>query len=462
MNSRVSSVDDQVIKTSIGDMWLEPGIVCIRVDHKRLTIPLLKAQLGFLKQLSIVEPVPVLLDLGMLEAVDREAREFAAVILSPRWNKEIACLCHNPVQRVIASFLNGLNKIRVPFAITDTRQEAASWLLRLENGVPAPSPRGKAGDSLDRVVDAVCSMASGDFSVDIGLSERHDEIDAVASGICMLAEETARLLEHRRRAEDELVALNDRLIAMVSERERTAADLQMINTELDGFAHTVTHDLKAPLAAIGASSHLLLHLMELPRTHEIDADTREVLQVLLRNVAKADALVEDTLELAEAGQAPNIVCTVDVSSIVARVLEERAGDIEARQVQTAVDSDLGALFANPTQIYQVFSNLIGNAISHNDSPAPMVEVRRLDYGEHNAKRYMIKDNGSGIPDDQLSTLFKPFHKGPGGDTGVGLSIVVRILDVYGGHIVASNDGGARFEVILRDFELEGPVEPAYL
>jgi signal transduction histidine kinase len=425
-------------------------------------VPLLKGQLEFVQQAPLAEPVPVLLDFGDLEAIDRDAREFAAVILSPRWNKEVACVCHNPVQRVIASFFKGLNKIRVPLAITGTKEEGIAWLQGIESGEEPQAAEEKPGDPLDVIVDAVCGMASGDFGVELGLSERHDVMDAVASGISMLAEETGRLLEHRRRAEGELVVLNDRLIAMISERERIADELQMINTELDGFAHTVTHDLKGPLAAIGASSHLLMHLMDLPRTREFESEIREVLNVLLRNVEKADALIEDTLTLAEAGQAPSVLCTVDVSGVVARVLEERAADIEERQVRAFVDSDLGTVFANPTQIYQVFSNLIGNAIVHNDSPEPVVEVRLLGGGEENVKMYMVKDNGSGIPSDQLETLFNPFSRGPNGSTGVGLSIVSRILDVYGGDIAVRNDGGARFDVVLRDFDSDDVPKPSYL
>jgi two-component system, sporulation sensor kinase E len=120
------------------------------------------------------------------------------------------------------------------------------------------------------------------------------------------------------------------------------------------------------------------------------------------------------------------------------------------------------VFANPTQIYQVFSNLIGNAIVHNDSPEPVVEVRLLGGGEENVKMYMVKDNGSGIPSDQLETLFNPFSRGPNGSTGVGLSIVSRILEVYGGDIAVRNDGGARFDVVLRDFDSDDVPKPSYL
>lgn len=422
--------ETSLIETGVGEIWGEPGIVCVRITHERLTVPMLKALIDFVREAEAFEPVPVLLDLGVLECIDKDAREFASAILTPRWNKEIACVCHNPVQRVIASFFRGLNKIMVPIAITVSIEDAVAWLRRIESGEEGPAAGEPAGDPLEKVMDAICAMAAGDFG---------------------------RLLEHRRRAEDELVALNDRLIAIISERERIADELQMINTELEGFAHTVTHDLKAPLAAIGAASHMLLHLMELPQTPDVKSDTREVLEILLRNVDEADVLVEDTLELAEAGQAPNILCTVEVSGIVDRVLEERALDIVTRQVKTMVDDNLGAVFANPTQIYQVFSNVIGNAITHNDSPAPVVEVRRLDNGGHEAKRYVVKDNGSGIAPDQFGNIFKPFRKGPGGATGVGLSIVSRILEVYGGDIVASNDGGARFDITLRDFEHAEPL-----
>ena len=107
--------------------------------------------------------------------------------------------------------------------------------------------------------------------------------------------------------------------------------------------------------------------------------------------------------------------------------------------------------ASPTHIYQLFSNLIKNAFEYCDSDSPIIEVRALDKanGEH---RYLVRDNGSGIPADLIERIFIPFSRGSSGQTGIGLSIVDRITRVYAGDVKAYNDSGACFEFSLRDYE----------
>jgi signal transduction histidine kinase len=119
-----------------------------------------------------------------------------------------------------------------------------------------------------------------------------------------------------------------------------------------------------------------------------------------------------------------------------------------------VDHDLGTVLANPTQMYQVFSNLICNAFAHNDSARPIVSITQVASDGDGSRKYIIKDNGSGFPPGDLDRLFTPFFKGDGGKTGIGLSIVARIVDVYGGEVAAVNEDGARFELTLRDFDSE--------
>ena len=116
-----------------------------------------------------------------------------------------------------------------------------------------------------------------------------------------------------------------------------------------------------------------------------------------------------------------------------------------------VDDDLGLVLGDYIHIYQIFSNLVSNAIGHNDSKAPMIEIKSLDNDVQGSHRYLVRDNGSGIPPEDLEMIFIPLFKGRSGGSGIGLSTVEKIVELYGGEICAYKDNGACFEFTLRDY-----------
>jgi len=153
---------------------------------------------------------------------------------------------------------------------------------------------------------------------------------------------------------------------------------------------------------------------------------------------------------------PVSVASVPVSKTVSQVLEERAPDLKARGVEVKVSYYLGTLHANAAHVYQLFSNLIANAIKFDTSDKPVVEVSYLGKDSTGAHRYVVRDNGPGISPGDLGHLFEAFYRGEEGGTGIGLATVQKIIGVYGGEISAHNDGGAVFEFTFRDWEKELP------
>lgn len=131
--------------------------------------------------------------------------------------------------------------------------------------------------------------------------------------------------------------------------------------------------------------------------------------------------------------------------------------ISERGTRVRVDEDLGRVRANATQVYRVFSNLLGNAIVHNDSKRPVLEVRLLDDEGHGRNRYLVRDNGSGMPGEQARRVpgLLINRKRRRRDPGIGLSIVENILKSCGGELRIYNDHGACFEVVLPDFAISG-------
>ena len=241
------------------------------------------------------------------------------------------------------------------------------------------------------------------------------------------------------------------MLTDVSELKEIESQLRDVNCALDAYARTVSHDLRSPLSAVILSNQMLSDTLETDDIETLRAEAVETCESTRRNIDKAYALVSDLLSLAESGQKPTAASEVDVSEVVDRILEEKASDIEDRHVMVARDDDFGRVYASETHIYQVFSNLIGNSIKHNDSAEPEVLLRHLEDTPEGAHHYLVQDNSSGIPEDKIASIFKPFVKSPSSDsTGLGLAIVKKIVDVYGGTLRVYDHGGACFEFTLKD------------
>jgi len=236
----------------------------------------------------------------------------------------------------------------------------------------------------------------------------------------------------------------------ITGRKTVEDELIKLNRELEGYAQTVSHDLRSPLTAIKlAGDNLQTIWNQRDKVEDLDAEISRISEVVLASAGQAEELIADLLVLAKAGQEPEDVSEVDISATVQRIIEEHAPVIAERKVTMIVAEDLGTVRANPTQIYQLFSNLIDNGIEHNSSEEPIVEVNFL--GKTPAgNAYVVKDNGPGISPEDAENIFMPFYKGEEGSTGIGLTIVDKLVAVYGGSISVTTNGGACFEFTLQD------------
>lgn len=284
----------------------------------------------------------------------------------------------------------------------------------------------------ERVMD-VTSDASGEADIDLDGTRRHFDITAWP------------LKDRKGRMLGRLVTLHD-----VTEIREAQEELKRINADLDVYAHTVSHDLKGPLAALQLASDSLTKLLGMPETEQRNANVSKLADIVVRNTSKSAALVNSLLALAEAGQRPVDVHDVRIADVVKRVIEERHNQIVEKGVRIEY-SGLGTVRADSTHMYQLFANLIGNSIQHNTSENPVVRIRLLESSEGTHK-YSVCDNGQGIPQKDLEAVFDPFYKRGGHGAGIGLAIVARVVEEYGGEIVAHNDDGACFEFTLRDYQ----------
>jgi PAS domain S-box-containing protein len=224
------------------------------------------------------------------------------------------------------------------------------------------------------------------------------------------------------------------------ERERLFVELEAKNVELDCFAHTISHDLKSPLITIKGYVGALEQDLA---TGDMESVT-DCLQRLSTAADKAANLLDGLLELSRIGRLVGPAEDVVLADLVGETLETLSCVISEAGVQVRVASDLPILHADRMQLGQVLQNLIENAVKHRGvQPEPCVEVGVRQEAE--GLVCYVQDNGTGIDPKYQDTVFAPFvkldHKGQG--SGLGLSLVKRIVEVHGGCIWVESEGMGR-------------------
>lgn len=229
------------------------------------------------------------------------------------------------------------------------------------------------------------------------------------------------------------------------ERERLLAQLHELDRVRSLFLSVVSHDLRSPNAAIQAGVDLLLT----ERTGPLTPKQRHALDLVRRNAVRQARLVSDLLDVAtiEAGALVLRKQDVALDALTDATLEELAPLALERGL--ALERELApiAVHGDEGRLAQALANLIANAVKFATSKV----VVRLAM-EDDAARVTVEDDGPGIPDALVDTLFDRFVRGEGprAGSGLGLSIVRGIVDGHGGLVRAENrrEGGARFVMTL--------------
>jgi len=304
----------------------------------------------------------------------------------------------------------------------------------------------------ERWISHICQPVHKEDGTPLGPRASNRDITERKAAEAELSKHPENLEELVRERTAELEKLNDRLRVEISERAMAEKELLRLNEELGAYARTVSHELRTPLAGIWLALEYLERISSELSVEQFEEEARDTVLKAKATVKKADEQVKRLLELAEAGQVPTEVSEVEVSSVVSGILSDIEEELSRSGSTVMLKGDLGRIKANPTHIHQIFSNLIVNAVRHCDCEDPQILVALLGEGADTGHRYLVRDNGSGIPPDLLGRLFIPFVKREGGGSGTGLAIVEKIVKIYNGSIRAYNDNGACFEFVLHDYQ----------
>jgi light-regulated signal transduction histidine kinase (bacteriophytochrome) len=225
-------------------------------------------------------------------------------------------------------------------------------------------------------------------------------------------------------------------------RERTI-QLENANRELDSFTHSVSHDLRAPLRAIGGFSNVLVRDFAPQLPHE----ARRVINIIVSSANEMTKMIDAVLEFCRLGRQSIAMEPVDLTPLVKRVVDNLR-DQQNHQTEIKV-ANLPRCSGDPVLLEQVFVNLLSNAFKFTgNTERPVVEIGwQGGNGEHT---YFVRDNGVGFDMQYAERLFGVFQRLHSEQEfeghGVGLSIVQRIIHRHGGRIWAQAevDKGATF------------------
>ena len=223
------------------------------------------------------------------------------------------------------------------------------------------------------------------------------------------------------------------------------AELTLKNDELQQFVYTVSHDLKSPLVTLEGFVGLL-------RQELNEGNMSEVLQCaerIERASQKMGQLIQDLLQLSRVGTVRNDPEMVSVSELVTDVCLDLKSQWEEHGIDIQVQDDMPTLFTDRIRLGQVFENLVSNAIKYGCSPQnPRISIS----GElsENDVIFRVHDNGAGIPQEHHERIFRPFERldSPQEGTGIGLAIVVRIVEQNGGTVRLESQPGAGTTFLL--------------
>jgi PAS domain S-box-containing protein len=250
--------------------------------------------------------------------------------------------------------------------------------------------------------------------------------------------ETSNDITERKRREQEIQGLNVELA-------KRSSELEAINKELEAFAYSVSHDLRAPLRHIAGFTELLQKKV----SSVVDEKSKRYITMILDSAKRMGNLIDDLLAFSRIGRAETQKTLVSLTQLVREVLAEVRQDTEGRNISWKIGA-LPALYGDRSMLRLALVNLVSNAIKFTHTrPLAEIEIGCAD-GNTDDVVVFVRDNGVGFDMKYGHKLFGVFQRLHQSDefegTGIGLATVQRIIHRHGGKVWAEGvvDGGATF------------------
>jgi K+-sensing histidine kinase KdpD len=245
-------------------------------------------------------------------------------------------------------------------------------------------------------------------------------------------------VEQRKRRDEEVRKLNRELAAR-------AAELHASNKELESFAYSVSHDLRAPLRHVAGYSELLQrHTSSL-----LDEKSRRYIQTIVESSQRMGNLIDDLLSFSRIGRAETKKAAVSLEQLVSDVVTEVSQDTSGREIAWKIGA-LPVCCGDRAMLKLVIANLVANAVKFTRvRPQAKIEIGCVDINQDEVEIF-IRDNGAGFDMQYAHKLFGVFQRLHRAEefegTGIGLATVQRIVHRHGGKVRAEGavDQGASF------------------
>lgn len=220
---------------------------------------------------------------------------------------------------------------------------------------------------------------------------------------------------------------SEKILRIDVEKRQLLKDLEGRNQVLSDYAHMVSHDLKSPLRSIDS----LVNWIVEDHKDMVDEKCSSQFQMILENVEKMDNLINGILKYSTIDQGKSETYKVNIFDIVTEIVQVL---YMPKHVSILISKDLPVVQADKYRIQQLFQNIIQNAIRSIDKDEGKIEVGVTD--KKNEWEFYVKDNGKGISEKHHKKIFQIFEKmdNEQSSTGIGLSIVKKIIDYYKGSI----------------------------
>jgi PAS domain S-box-containing protein len=249
----------------------------------------------------------------------------------------------------------------------------------------------------------------------------------------------ARDISERKRLSEELEARSRQIEHLYQETLAKSLEIERRNKELDDFTYVVSHDLKEPLVTIEGYGKILHSDFR----EELGLTGLDYLKSMINSANRMKKFIDDLLALTRLSRVTESFRPTEIGKLIEEVKSDLEFALREKNVHLVIQDNMPTIECNESQMKLVFRNLISNAIKFSDKPQPEIAVcYQEEASEH---RFSVKDNGIGIDPqyfEKIFGIFQRLHRSEDyGGTGVGLTIVQKIIGLHKGRIWVESKRG---------------------